>query len=224
MGNMKSELVVIRRNDVFTNTYIIAQNVGYPHRNITKHIDKYKVRFNAMGGTFYTPGVISQGGRPIQPIDLNEQQAIFLMTLLDNTERVLDFKMELAQSFVTMRRLLLERQTVEWQETRQLGKQIRLRETDAIKALVEYAKVQGSKNADKLYMVYTKLVKSLTSQDARDNADVGILTEILVFEKTLFGIITDEMTRNTPYKKIFQNAKSQLMELKRLWAMPKLSA
>ena len=116
-----------------------------------------------------------------------------------------------------------EKASKEWEEARKLGKQIRLQETDAIKALIEYARVQGSQNADKLYMTYSKLVKQLVGHKSRDNATTEMLIEILMFERTLLGIITEEMLENTHYKEIYQRAKKQLMKLKQLWATPKLS-
>ena len=115
-----------------------------------------------------------------------------------------------------------EKASKEWEDARKLGKQVRLQETDAIKALIEYAKAQGSQNADKLYMTYSKLVKQLVGQESRDNATTEMLIEILMFERTLLGIITEEMLENTHYKEIYQRAKKQLMKLKQLWATPKL--
>jgi phage regulator Rha-like protein len=219
-----NELTRITRNDVFTNTLIIADNIGYAHKDITIHLTKHRGRFEKMGGIYYVHSVTNKRGRQYKPIELNEQQAIFLMTLLDNSETVLDFKMELAQSFVTMRKLLLEKQTIDWQRTRQQSKQVRLQETDAIKGLIGYAKAQGSENADKLYVVYSNLVKGLSENVGRDAADGEQLTRLIMFEKTLFGIINDGMIKNDHYKAIYKRAKSQIMELQRLWSIPGLSA
>lgn len=71
---------------------------------------------------------------------LNEGQAMFLMTLLRNDGVdgvVVRFKARLA------------------------SKENRLKETDVIKLLVEYAKEQGSTHSDQLYRVYTKLANSI---------------------------------------------------------------
>ena len=67
-----------------------------------------------------------------------------------------------------MRNFILEKQTKEWQLTRKQGKLTRKSETDVIKNLVEYAKLQGSKNADKLYMTYSKLAKKMANVESRD--------------------------------------------------------
>jgi len=218
-----NELVAIKRDDIFTDSWIIAQNIGRDHASITYNIKKFLSRLEKLGPIYSSATRINRRGRPAEIFDLNEQQAIFLMTLLDNSECVLDFKMQLAISFVAMRKLLLEKQTADWQQARLQSKQMRLQETDAIKSLIEYAKAQGSQNADKLYIVYSKLVKQLTGHNVRDMADVDTLTEILTFERLLFGIITSEMSADTYYKEIYKKAKSQLLEIKRLWAMPRLA-
>ena len=59
--------------------------------------------------------------------------------------------------FYEMERLLLEKQTQLWQNTREESKVNRLMETDEIKRLIDYAKGQGSKNADKYYITFSKL-------------------------------------------------------------------
>ena len=79
-----------------------------------------------------------------------------------------------------MHRLLMEKQTVDWQQARLQSKQVRLQETDTIKILIGYAKAQGSQNADKLYVVYSKLVKQLTGHDSRDMASFKRAVEVLV--------------------------------------------
>lgn len=88
---------------------------------------------------------------------LNEQQATYLVTLLENNAIVRKFKLELVKQFYQMRQLLLEKQTQLWRNTRTESKINRLMETDEIKRLIEYAKAQGSKNADKYYIIFSKL-------------------------------------------------------------------
>ena len=49
------------------------------------------------------------------------------------------FTAQYVKAFHAMRAVLLERASPIWQDTRSLGKEIRRRETDAIKRLVDYA-------------------------------------------------------------------------------------
>jgi phage regulator Rha-like protein len=219
------ELAFIQRDDVYTNTWVIAQNLGYEHRFIVRHVVKHGDRLRKLGN-YCPPRAIIQEvvGPPVKAYDLNEAQAIFIVSLLDNSDRVLDFKMLLASEFVRMRKLLLEQQTAEWQQARIDGKKVRLAETDAIKQLVEYAKAQGSEHADKLYMTYSKLVKQLTGYDKRDAASTELLYTVSVMERLIGGIIMQEMALNAGYKAIYQTAKGQLAAILHLWNTPLLLA
>lgn len=212
-----TSLTRIEHNDVFTDSLIIAENIGREHASVTYNIKKFRARFEKMGPLYSSATRINERGRPAQVYSLNEAQAVFLMTLMDNSERVLDFKMALSMEFVRMRRVLIERQTVDWQTARLEGKKARLQETSAIKELVEYAKAQGSKNADKLYMTYSKLVKSLAGYETRDTTGTETLEMVAAFERILTGVITKEMAQNTHYKQIYQRAKQQLNSIKELW-------
>ena len=88
---------------------------------------------------------------------LNEEQATFVITLLRNSKVVVKFKKELVRQFYAMKKFLIEKQSKLWNDTRIANKDNRLKETDVIKLLVDYAKEQGSTHSDKLYMTYTKL-------------------------------------------------------------------
>jgi len=220
-----NQLAFIKQNDVFTNTWVVAQNIGYAHKDITDHITKHKTRFKKMGNCYAVNVKITTGaGRPVTAYQLNEQQAIFLMTLLDNSDRVLDFKQALAMEFVAMRRLLLEQQSADWQQMRLTAKGNRLHTTEAIKELVEYAKAQGSEHAEMLYTVYSKLIKQMAECTSRDFASTETLSTIICLERIITGVIWQEMSRNTHYKAIYQRAKDELTNLVNLWAIPKLTA
>ena len=56
-------------------------------------------------------------------------------------------------AFNEMERLLKERQSVQWQQTRSENRNSRRLETDTIKIFVAYAKEQGSENAER-YLEY----------------------------------------------------------------------
>jgi phage regulator Rha-like protein len=217
-----NDLVRIQRDDVFTDSLIIARETGNRHKNVKELCLKYQNQFESLG-TFSVLNGESIGGRPEEIYQLNEPQSSFLLTLMRNSPKVVDFKLRLVQEFYAMRKLLLEKQTAEWREARRQSKEIRLQETDAIQALVEYARRQGSQHADKLYLAYTKLVKGLAGYETRDAADVGMLLMILSFENILRGIILTEMALDTHYKAIYQKAKAQLLDLKRLWSTPRLT-
>lgn len=131
-----NDLVILKHGDVYTNSWIISENVGRQHRAVLKNIRKFENDLKDLGKLFsYTASATKTRGQERIIYDLNEQQAIFLMTLMDNSPRVIQFKKALAMSFVKMKRFILERQTQEWQLAREQLKPIRRDMTDVIQEM-----------------------------------------------------------------------------------------
>lgn len=150
-----NELVFLKRNDVFTDSLVIAEGTGNEHTSITRLLRNYSGDFNEFGEVlfmdFKSINKAETRGRKQKVYLLNEMHATLLMTYLGNSEVVRAFKKELVKQFYQMRQLLLEKSTQQWLDTRYQGKLTRKAETDTIKRLVEYAKGQGSEHTDKLY-------------------------------------------------------------------------
>jgi len=144
-----------------------------------------------------------------------------------NGIKAIEYQIAYINLFNEMERRLIridtERQTAEWQQARVQGKEIRKEETDSIQELIEYARTQGSEHADVLYTTYSKLVKSLVGYDSRDSCTSDMLIQVMLFERTLFGIISEEMVAGTHYKEIYRKAKAELTRLKLYWSRPLLS-
>ncbi len=132
------------------------------------------------------------------------------MTLLRNSPQVVAFKKELVRQFYAMRRLIMERQTGEWQETRRLGKLSRKAETDTLKQLVEYAAQQGSEHPDKLYLVYSKLANKMIGISKRDTATVSQLNNLSLAENIILHCVEAGMAAGKHYKEIYQDSKARL--------------
>ena len=142
-----------------------------------------------------------------------------------NDDLAWEVQRQLVKTYFRAKEFLKQQQlNPEWQQARVQGIEVRKDETDAIKLLIEHAKTQGSTHADTLYITYSKLVKSLVGYDKRDTAPSDILVEIMLFERTLFGIITEEVVAGTFYKEIYQKAKRELMRLKLYWSRPLLQS
>lgn len=101
-----------------------------------------------------------------------------------------------------------------WLGIRDESKQARRYETDQIKSFVEYAKEQGSKNANRYYMIFTKLVNSKVSiqGENRDKVSQETLMEIKTLETLVKMKIRKLMKEKVPYKKIYQEVKSMIEE------------
>ena len=130
-------LVILKGNDVFTNSWVIAEGTGNSHRAIKSIVDKYSDDFKEFGKLSYhskwfenekqkkifsdnSKGV-SREKTKIEVILLNEPQATLLITYLRNTEQVRRFKKNLVFEFYRMRDFIREKQTPAWQESRQTG-------------------------------------------------------------------------------------------------------
>jgi len=91
-----NRLVSVKGNDVFTNSLIIAEGTGNKHKNVKELIYKYENDMKDLGTLSVLNGE-SKGGRPEQYYILNEEQALFAITLLRNSKMVVAFKKELSR-------------------------------------------------------------------------------------------------------------------------------
>ncbi|EMF0054092.1 Rha family transcriptional regulator [Enterococcus hirae] len=118
-------------NDPFTTDEVIAEYSENDPDSVKRLIRDNKAdleEFEVLGFEIRKPPKGSKGGRPKKVYHLNEQQATLLITFLDNTKPVKEFKKELVHQFYTMREELMTRRL-----ERTKGKQIRCSMTDAIK-------------------------------------------------------------------------------------------
>ena len=140
---------------------------------------------------------------------LNEEQATFLITLLRNSKVVVKFKKELVRQFYAMRRFLIEKQSKLWNDTRLACKENRLKETDVIKLLAEYAKEQGSTHSDKLYLIYSKLANSIVG-GKRDDMTVSELNTLTLVESIIKQTIEINMSMGMDYREIYRDCKDRI--------------
>ena len=206
------ELVLLKNDEVFTTSEIIAEGAEVSYRSVQKLIEKYyddisdfgKVRFEI------APSIDSKTSQNKKIYLLNEEQATFIISLMKNTRAVIDFKKELVKQFFQMRKFILEKHSAEWIKTRYQSKISRKAETDIIKQLVDYAQKQGSKNADKLYIIYSKLANKTAGITSRDNANINQLNNLSLIENILLNCIRNGMTESKGYKEIYQVCKARL--------------
>jgi len=222
-----NELVIIKGSSIFTDSLVVSEGAKVEHESVIRMIGKYSNRILRLGSVRFTDlkSENLQGGRPTKIAELNEQQATFLLTLLKNTDPVVDFKFKLTQEFYRMRQFILEKQTSEWQQSRLTGKQIRHDETDVILTkLIPLAEKQGSKNSGKLYMTYSKLVNLVLGIEAgqRDNLPTPYVDAIRFLENAISNIISMEVDKGTYYKEIYQICKIKCFIVKELAFLPSI--
>lgn len=148
---MNGELVFVRGFEVYTTSEIIATNVLIKHHIVKNLIKKYISDFEEFGKVRY---IIDNDKRVYL---LNELQATFLITLLKNSARVVQFKKELVKQFYKMKEEIVSKRSV--LPTYQIE---RKGMTDAIKELPETPHKKFK------YKIYTDMIyKAVSGKTAK---------------------------------------------------------
>lgn len=205
------ELVEVRQDEVFTNSKVIAEGTENQHETVTAIIRKYESDITDFGKIEFSDlkSGNPKGGRPERMYYFNEEQATFVITLLRNSKVVVAFKKELVKQFYAMRKFLIEKQSKLWNDTRIANKENRLKETDVIKLLADYAKEQGSTHSDKLYIAYTKLAKTVIGGQ-RDNMTACEINNLTLVESIILQTIKIDMSMGMHYKDIYKDCKDRI--------------
>ena len=209
------ELVEVRKDDVFTNSKVIAKGTNNQHHAVQQLVSKYEDDIKDFGVLSFEMRVLKhesyRGSTREKVYLLNEEQATFVITLLRNSKMVVKFKKELVRQFYAMRRFLIEKQSKLWNDTRLASKESRLKETDVIKLLAEYAKGQGSTHTDKLYLIYTKLANSIVGGE-RDSMTASELNTLTLVESIIKQTIEIDMSMGMHYKDIYKDCKERISQ------------
>lgn len=113
-------------DEPFTTDELIAEYSGNNRSSITRPIRSYKEDLKEFGTLGFEIRPIAKTKMKIY--HLNREQATLLITYLDNTDQVREFKKELVRQFYNMEHELFARRM-----EREKGKKTRLSLTDAIK-------------------------------------------------------------------------------------------
>lgn len=206
MSDFSLELV---KSEFRVDSRLLAPELDHRHRNIYANITKHRERFEKLGVVHFEKARIETdiGARDQSYALLNEGQCYFLLTLMRNTEKVLDAKLNLVIAFENARAQLALRDIARIE-----GKAIRRTETDAIKALVDYATAKGSNNAKTYYASITMMTNKLLGIESgqRDQLDHKKLQQIKVAETIVEIAIRDGLAAGLDYKDIYKLCKDRV--------------
>jgi len=210
--NKQGTIVFVRKNKVFTTVRTIAKNCNIEVRSLRLLVKKYEKRLLKRGSidSFQMNSLGTAKNR--KDTELNEEQAYFLMTLLDNSEVVVDFKDQLTAAFFRVIKentaLKAKLASQSWQSARLEGKIQRRSFSDVIKEFSEYALLQGSSRKDGQYMLISKKIKQTMfdikyKQDSfRDFLDVEQLQSVVVLESIIEKMVRAGIEAKTHYREI----------------------
>jgi len=210
---------------------VIAKRMGVDHRSTYRLLTKFKAQLEELGLLRFEIAKVGAMGRPEKFAHLNEDQAVFLLTLTRNAPDVVALKLDLTKAFKRFRDIARrqlhqaeKRAALGWQQARQEGKATR-RELAAVLAdFVAYARRQGSRHAGTYFtnatrMVYRKFfnlspeAERRLGHTIRDHLDARQLRDLATAEDRLALEMDDCMGQGLPYKAIFERAKVFVAEL-----------
>jgi phage regulator Rha-like protein len=211
--------VEIYNDEPRAGTFLISQGFEREHKYILELVRKYENDFKDFG-CLKRRKLKSTGGRAANEILLNEDQAMFLGTLLRNNSKSVPFKKGLIKAFKRCRQQLAAVQDYHenpaYLVTRDAGKIVRKQTTDVMQKFVEYAESQGSKNASRYYGNITRMLNSLLFivdgkyKNLRNVMSTQQLMTTSSAEQIIDRGLIDGMARKKYYKDIYKDIKSKV--------------
>lgn len=218
------EIITIRKDQAVTSSLQVAKDFGKRHDRVLRAIENLIPNLPKNGVVEFMKSSYKDAKGESRPMYFMNRDGFSLLVMGFTGKKALEWKLKYIEAFNTMEKILTEKQTLAWQETRKQGKLTRRSETDVIKELVEYAKAQGSTHADMLYMTYTKLANSIVGIKDRDSATITQLNSLSFVENIILHTIRNGMALNLSYKEIYQANKKQLEMFSDISFLPQMLA
>lgn len=209
------ELVYLKRDQALTDSIKVAEMFDKRHDTVLRAIEN-KIKNDSTqncGQCFIKTRYKDNSGKWNTKYLMNRDGFVFIAMGFTGTKAD-EWKWKYIHAFDAMEKLLNEKQTTVWLETRKQGMLARREETDIIKDLVEYAKEQGSTHSDKLYTIYAKLANRIVGITKRDLATTAQLNDLSTMERIIAGVIVEGMEQGKHYKDIYKESKARLETVK----------
>ena len=207
------DLVLIRNDEAVCTSLQIAANFHKRHADVVRAIET-KIENDSTQNCvqcFKASAYKDDSGKNNKLYFMNRDGFSFLVMGFTG-KKADEWKWEYIKAFNTMEAFIREHCSPRWQATRLESIKNRKLETDEIKAFVEYAKSNGSKNADKYYMNFSKMANKAVgiNPDSRDEATVNQLNNLILIEHIIGEVIKDGTSRMMYYKDIYKACKLRI--------------
>lgn len=217
------KLIELKSNEAVTTSLQVAEHFGKRHDKLLVEIERKYADLIGKGCTqngghpFFIKGEYTHPqNRQKYPIFYMNRDGFSLLVMGFTGKKALEWKVKYIQAFNEMEKLLTEKQTKTWLETRQESKLTRKSETEVIKKFVDYAREQGSDNADKYYVIFSKLANKTANITERDMATTFQLNSLTFIENIILHTIECQLMLGTEYHEIYQKCKKAIDEFKDL--------
>ena len=204
-----NKLVTIMKDNAVVSSLDVAKNFHKRHNNVLQSIGGL-LKNEQTKKMFHRSTYTEQQNKEDYPMYYMNRDGFSLLVMGFTGKKALEWKLKYISAFNHMEKLLMERQTEAWVETRRMGKLTRRSETDVIKELIVYAKAQGSRHADMLYVTYSRLANKVAGISKRDLADIKHLNILDDVESMILHVIQLGMAAGKHYKDIYKDCKKRL--------------
>jgi len=216
------QLVEAEKKDIYCDSTTVARRFGMKHNDVARAIKtimpKLREYWAETRGAGCTPKIsefeTEYRGTKYTAYKMNRDAFVLVMMRFE-TKRAREWQGKFLAAFNEMERRLLQMDmnanSGGWIASRTESKGIRRDETDVIKAFVDYATAQGSKNAKHYYGNITKATyKALDlmgqhNPELRDTLSGCELAEIMLAERLIRNKLQEYMDKGRHYKDIYQS-------------------
>jgi len=216
--------IITKSEKVLVSSRIVAEKFDKRHTHILRDIENITSSNSTQNWVqYFIQGEYKDDSGKGNKEYLLTRDGFSLLVMGFTGKRALEWKLKYIEAFNNMEGFIREKQSTEWKETRIKGKLTRRNETDIIlNKLIPLAELQGSKNAGKLYMTYSKLVNECVGipANSREKATRRVLDIIYNIENLIEHVIEEESDKGTYYKDIYQICKGKCKLLVELSYLP----
>ncbi len=216
--NIPVRLINCKGNILTTDSLIVAEKFKKQHKNVLEKIGNLIKIDEDTRLNFRLSDYKDSTGRILKRY-IMDRRSFSILCMSFTGKRALKWKNDFYDAFEKMERVLLNRQNTSWQQARIEGKQIRIKLTDAIKRLVDLAKSNGSKNADKYFISITNMIykqvfdlKKVPDQ-FRDSLNENELYQLQLVEWKLAEWLNSEIDSCLDYHEPYKAIKKKLKHL-----------
>ena len=206
------ELITLKKNEPVCSSLDVATKFEKKHKNVLKKIEQILAENQpAQNGArcFMKSNYIDEKGEERPMYFMNRDGFTFLAMGFTGKEAN-KWKWEYINAFNNMEKLLIEKSTTLWLQTREQAKIERKEETNAIQKFVEYAKENGSGKADMYYKHFSSLANKTVGITDRDLASVVQLNTLTLTERVIAIKILEGLQNKIEYHQLYQEIKEHL--------------
>lgn len=213
-GKMEN-LINVKNEEAVTTSLQIAEKFEKRHKDVLRAIENLVAQNCAAKKMFKRDSYKDERGKE-QPVFFMNRDGFSLLAMGFNGKKALEWKLKYIEAFNAMEKILMEKHTQTWLDSRLKSKLTRKAETDVLKKFVEYARENGSGNADKYYIIFSTLANKAANVTNRNMATTFQLNSLTFIESIILHTVECQLLLGTDYHEIYQKCKKAIDEFKDL--------